>query len=73
MSAETQAIFKAALALDPVLREKLADALWASLEAPGQEMSEAEFLGELDRRSEEYKRDPSCALPWSEVKKRLLS
>jgi len=71
MSAETQAIFQAALGLDPVLRELLADRLLDSLEEPGEEISDEEFRAELDRRYQEYLRDPSCAIPWSEVKKKL--
>jgi putative addiction module component (TIGR02574 family) len=67
MSTETQAVFEAALALDPVLRELLADRLLESLEEPGDEVKDEAFLAELQRRSEEFRRDPSCAVPLTQL------
>ena len=34
-----------------------------------EEMTEEEFAAELKRRWDEYQRDPSVGIPWSEVKR----
>ena len=63
------------LELPPAERVDLAMALWDSL-PPAQQ--EAEFdltpeqLAELDRRLAEHIADPGSAIPWDEVRRKLL-
>jgi len=54
-------------------RLKLVEAIWDSIaDAPeALELSDAQ-RSELDRRLEEYERNPSSGSPWSEVKARIL-
>jgi putative addiction module component (TIGR02574 family) len=54
-------------------RLKLVEAIWDSIaDAPkALELSDAQ-RSELDRRLEEYERNPSTGSPWSEVKARIL-
>ena len=56
-------------------RAELAIALWESLEEAERdgvfELTE-EQRRELDRRWEEHRRNPAAAVPWSEVRRRLL-
>jgi len=63
MTANSQSILDAALALAEKERAKIAERLLASL-------SPDEMLAELDRRLVEFKRDPSKAVTWSELKKK---
>jgi putative addiction module component (TIGR02574 family) len=55
-------------------RLKLVEAIWDSIaDAPeALELSEAQ-RAELDRRLEEYERNPSAGSPWSDVKARILT
>lgn len=48
---------------------QLAERLLESVPEQIDELSEAEFLAELDRRFAEFEKDPTTAIPWSEVKK----
>jgi putative addiction module component (TIGR02574 family) len=56
-------------------RADLAMALWESL-TEGQRDAElelsAEFRAELDRRWTEHVENPASAVPWSEVRRKLL-
>ena len=54
-------------------RLKLVEAIWNSIaDAPeALELSDAQ-RSELDRRLEEYERNPGSGSPWSEVKARIL-
>ena len=55
-------------------RVELAMALWDSLQEPDRETSvglSQEELAELERRSAEHRADPSTAVPWSEVRRKL--
>ena len=54
-------------------RLKLVEAIWDSIaDAPeALELSDAQ-RAELDRRLEEYERNPSAGSPWGEVKSRIL-
>jgi putative addiction module component (TIGR02574 family) len=56
-------------------RAELAIALWESLEEAERdgvfELTD-EQRRELDRRWEEHRRNPTAAVPWSEVRRRLL-
>ncbi len=57
-------------------RAELAMALWASLDEAqrGSQLTlTADQAAELDRRFEEHEADPSTALPWDEVRRRLLN
>ena len=67
MTAETQAILSAALALPEAERILLAEQLLEALSPEAESCTEEEFAAELDRRSAEYDRDPSIAIPLSEV------
>jgi putative addiction module component (TIGR02574 family) len=56
-------------------RAELAIALWASLtdaERDGVFDLTDEQRRELDRRWEEHQRNPTSAVPWSEVRRKLL-
>ena len=56
-------------------RAELAIALWESLdeaERDGVFDLTAEQRRELDRRWEEHQRNPASAVPWSEVRRKLL-
>ena len=57
-------------------RAELAMALWASL-ADAQRGAElaltAEQAAELDRRFAEHQADPSTAIPWEDVRRKLLN
>ena len=53
-------------------REQLAYALLDSLDGSPSNidaMTDEEFKAELDRRQEEFLRDPSVGVPWEEVKR----
>ena len=55
-------------------RADLALALWASLEDSDRESAVAltpTQIAELERRLSEHLADPSTAIPWSEVRKKL--
>jgi putative addiction module component (TIGR02574 family) len=56
------------------IQEKLllASELWDEVTAQADEIPVAQhILDELDRRLEEYRRDPSTASSWPEVKQRI--
>ncbi len=69
MSDQTQAVLDAALALSVTERELLVRRLLESLPSAVDEMNDEELEAELDRRWEEYQRDPSAGIPWSEIKR----
>lgn len=64
-----EAIRDAALKLPEADRAWIAEELLESLAPPEGAMTEEEWEAELDRRVEEYKRNPASALTWEEVKK----
>jgi putative addiction module component (TIGR02574 family) len=67
MSKDAKAVLAAALALPDVDRAMIVDRLLDSLtDIDG--MSDEELEAELDRRADEYTRDPSVATPWSEFR-----
>ena len=56
-------------------RAELAMALWASLsdvEREGELALTEEQAAELDRRWAEHLEDPGSAVPWSEIRRKLL-
>jgi putative addiction module component (TIGR02574 family) len=67
MSTKLAELLSAALALTPAEREELADCLWASLDPPDAELTEEEFVAELNRRAMELKADPSAGVSWDDV------
>jgi putative addiction module component (TIGR02574 family) len=72
MSERVTALLAEALKLSDEERGELADALLDSLDGPPSDydgMTEAEFKAELDRRHEEFLRDPSVGVPLEEVKR----
>ena len=72
MSERYTAVLAEALKLADKERAALVDELLGSLGEPPseyREMTEAEFKAELDRRHEEFLRDPSVGVPWEEVKR----
>jgi putative addiction module component (TIGR02574 family) len=64
---DPQAVFKAALSLGEKERAQLVEQLLESLAPPTEEVSEEEFVAELERRYQEYLRDPSIAVPLSKL------
>jgi putative addiction module component (TIGR02574 family) len=73
VSDAAESILQAALKLSEEERAKLADALLESLppEEDLVEVSEEVLFTELERRRTELEKDPSAALPWSEVKRMM--
>jgi putative addiction module component (TIGR02574 family) len=67
MDPKSQAILDAALALPEPDRIAIAQTLWETLSPAADEMTDDEFAAELDRRSEEARRDPSATVSWEEV------
>jgi putative addiction module component (TIGR02574 family) len=76
MSPENQAIFDAALDLPEDERAELAELLLDSLPPTPEELArdgwvevtDDELFAELERRRAEFEKDPSVAVPWSEIK-----
>ena len=63
------------LRLSPAKRADLAPALWESLEDGEREAAfplTRDVAAELDRRIADHVADPSSAVPWSVVRRRLL-
>jgi putative addiction module component (TIGR02574 family) len=72
MSERTATLLAEALKLSEEERVELADQLYDSLDGPPSDydgMTEEEFKAELDRRHEEFLRDPSVGIPWEEVQR----
>jgi putative addiction module component (TIGR02574 family) len=63
------------LQLSPEERIELAEDLWDSVAASPDSMPglTEEQIAECERRLAEHDRDPSRAVPWEEVRARLLS
>jgi putative addiction module component (TIGR02574 family) len=70
MNTDVKTILAAALALPDADRAMIAERLLESLpsEADVDSMTDEEFAAELERRRQEYARDPSVAIPWSEFR-----
>jgi putative addiction module component (TIGR02574 family) len=71
MSERTASLLAAALQLSEEERAELVEGLLDSLGGPDSDidrMTEEEFAAELDRRAEEFLRNPSVGIPWEQVK-----
>ena len=70
MTQQVTELLSSALLLSPEEREEFADRLWDSLEPPDAhaDMTEEEFVAELNRRALKLKADPSLGVPWEEVR-----
>lgn len=67
-------VMEALLKLPSSERADLALALWESLDEADRDASfelTPESVAELDRRMAEHDADPSTAIPWEEVRKKL--
>jgi putative addiction module component (TIGR02574 family) len=71
MNDRFQTILDAALALPEAERVFLIDELMESLPPDTGPLSDEEMLAELERRHAEVEKDPSIAISWPEVKRRL--
>ncbi len=69
MNPQTQAVFDAALALPEAERALLVERLLETLPPEPSELTDDQLEAELDRRFDEYQRDPSMGIPWSEIKR----
>jgi putative addiction module component (TIGR02574 family) len=69
MDAQVQSVFDAALGLPEAERVVLAERLLESVPSEADELSEGEFLMELERRSADFQQGTADAVPWSELKK----
>jgi putative addiction module component (TIGR02574 family) len=67
MSNDPREVFPAALALPGAERASLAGKLLESLSPELDELTDDEFFAELERRRQEVEKDPTAAIPWSEV------
>jgi putative addiction module component (TIGR02574 family) len=75
MSPRAAELLAEAVKLSEEDRAELADQLLESIEPTGTELvhlTEEEFAAELERRHQEFLRDPSVGIPWEEVKRRGL-
>ena len=69
MSDQTQLILETALSLPETERLAIAETLLQSVPDDIEALDDAAFAAELDRRWNEFQRDPSVAVPWSEVRR----
>ena len=71
MSDKSQAVFEAAMALSERDRAQLIQRLTETLSAEHEDVWDEKFAQELERRSAEFEQDPSCGIPWEQVKREL--
>lgn len=72
MSPQVDALVAAVLRLTEPERAEVLERLLDALDPPPSDvdrMTEEEFAAELDRRAEEFRRDPSVGIPWEQVRK----
>ena len=67
METPHRAVVEAALALPEAERALLAERLLESISPETDELTDEELFAELERRRAEVERDPSAAIPWSEL------
>lgn len=68
MDPKAQTVLDAALDLPEDDRAAIAQSLLATLGPDVDEMDDEDLLAELDRRSDEARRDPSATIPWADFK-----
>ena len=73
MARDAGEILKDALELPPEARAALADSLWESLEGRPDEAAEDAWRQEIQRRVRDLDSGTAVAVPWTEVRARLLS
>lgn len=69
MTPETRSLLAAVLALPDAERALLVEELLEVLPPPADELTDDQLEAELERRFEDYQRDPSSAIPWSQIKR----
>lgn len=69
MSDQTQSILETALSLPEAERLVIAETLLQSVPEDIEALDDEAFAAELDRRWNEFQRDTSAAVPWSEVRR----
>ena len=68
MDEQTRTLFEAVLTLPENQRVLLVEQLLENLPADsGEPLDGQAFAAELDRRYDEFQRDPSVAVPWADV------
>lgn len=75
MSPHADELLAQVLRLPDEERAELVERLLDALDPPASEidrMTDEEFAAELERRHQEFLRDPSVGIPWEEVKRRSL-
>ncbi len=68
MNTGTDLILSQALQLPDADRALIAERLLSTLAPDACELTDDELEAELDRRLQEFERDPSSAVPWSSLK-----
>ncbi len=71
MDPKARTVLDAALELPEDDRAAIAQTLLATLAPDVEEMDDEELLEELERRSEEARRDPSATISWEELRHEL--
>ena len=69
MNEQTQSILQTALSLPETERLVIAETLLQSVPDDAEGVDDEAFAAELDWRWAEFERDPSVAVPWSEVRR----
>jgi putative addiction module component (TIGR02574 family) len=68
MSASAAALLSEVLRLSEEERAMIAAKLLATIPVEAQDVEDEEFEVELDRRLEDFRRDPQSGIPWTELK-----
>ena len=68
MTTQAGNLLTEALSLSDVDRAMVAEGILATLDDEAADPSDDELEAELDRRLEEYRRDPTTSIPWSVLK-----
>ena len=71
MNTSTDLILSQALQLSDADRALIAERLLSTLSPAARELSDDELEAELDRRVQEFERDPTSSVPWSSLKNEL--
>ncbi len=69
METTRQALLEAALRLPETERVLLVNELLESLSPETEDPADDALADELNRRLEEYRRDPTAAVPWTEARR----